>query len=118
MCRVDGRESAEASFSQGGKWKKLISRYIQAMPPIGRMPGPDAQIIACMSFAEIQAIKAKVGEAERASQPATSRNCRVSGGCFVASMDVVIFELPIELCRYFSTLNLIKIYDLTSGERE
>jgi hypothetical protein len=107
---VNCRERAEASFSQGDRWKKLISRYIQAIPPIGRMPGPDAQIIACMSFAEIQAIDAKVGEAARASQPPASRERWVSGGRFLASMDVVISEFPIELRQYFPALNLTKMY--------
>lgn len=30
---------------------------------MGRRPEPDAQIMLCMSFAETQAINAKVGEA-------------------------------------------------------
>ncbi len=41
------------------------------MPPIGSMSGPEEQImIGCASFAESQAISAKVGEAARPSQPA------------------------------------------------
>ncbi len=68
------REREEASFSQGVRWKKLISKYIQAMPPMDKMPGSGEHVIACMSFAEIQAINAKVGEAARPSQLAASRD--------------------------------------------
>ncbi len=32
--------AAEASFSQGGRWNKLISRYIAVMPSTGRILGP------------------------------------------------------------------------------
>jgi len=121
-CRTVGRascrERAEASFSQGDKWKKLISKYIQAMPPMGRMPGPDEHIMACMSFAENQAINAKVGEAARPSQLAASRDGWVSAGRFLASMNIVIFELPVELRQYLSALNLTKMYGRTAGERE
>ena len=91
---------------------------MNAMPPIGRTPGPGAQIMACMSFADIQAIAAKVGEAARPSQLAASRDGGLSGGCFLATMDVVIFELPVELRQYFSALNLAKMYDRPAGERE
>ena len=117
-CAVDRmrcRERAGTSFSQGDRWKKLISRYIQAMPPIGRMPGPDAHSTLCMSFAENQAINAKVGEAARPSQLAGSLDGWVSEGRFLASMSVVIFEFPVELRRYFSALNLTKMYGLASG---
>jgi hypothetical protein len=38
---------ANASFSQGVTWKRLISRYIQVMPSIGNPPGAEEQITAC-----------------------------------------------------------------------
>jgi hypothetical protein len=63
----------ENSFSHGERWKRLISKYIQTMLPMGSKPSADEQIIASTSFAEIQAINAKVGEAARPIQPATSR---------------------------------------------
>lgn len=94
---MNGREWADASFSQDDRWKRLISKYMKAMLPIGRTPGPGAQITACMSCAEFQAIDAKVGEAARASQPAASRESWVSEERFFANMNVVIFELPVEL---------------------
>jgi hypothetical protein len=33
-------------------------------------------------------------------------------------MTVIIFELPVELRRYFSALNLAKMYVPPAGERE
>lgn len=79
------------------------------MPPKGRMPGPDAQVVACTSCAEIDAINAKVGEAARPSQPAASRDCRGSEVHFLAGMNAVIFELPVGRRRCFSALNLTKM---------
>jgi hypothetical protein len=112
------REKAEASFSQGDRWKRLISRYIQAMPPMGRMPGPDAQIMACTSFAEINAINANVGEAASPNQPPASRDCRISEVHSLTGIKLVISELPVDLRRYFSALNLTKMYGGTTGDRE
>jgi hypothetical protein len=73
---------------------------MKAMPPMGRIPGPDAQIMACMSFADIQAISAKVGEAANPIQLAASRVCRLSARRFLAKMNVIICDLPIEPRRY------------------
>ena len=68
----------EASFSQGDRWKRLISsRYIAVMPSIGRMLEPEEQnAIGGASFVAIHAMSAKVGEAARASQPAAPRACQ------------------------------------------
>ncbi|MGV1956865.1 hypothetical protein ACQZ5G_17580 [Agrobacterium sp. 22-214-1] len=73
----------------------LISRYMKAMPLIGSMRGGDAQILACMSFAEIQAINAKVGEAARTSQPVTPPDRMVSEERFLVGLDIVISEFPL-----------------------
>ena len=67
------------------------------MPLMGSVPGGDAQIPACMSFAEIQAIDAKVGEAARASQPMTSSDRRVPEGRFPVGLDIVISGFPFEV---------------------
>jgi hypothetical protein len=69
QVRAHGRP--EASFSQGDRWKRLISTYIVVIPSIGRMLEPNEQnAIGRASFAAIHAMSAKVGEAVRASQPA------------------------------------------------
>lgn len=66
------------------------------MPPKERRPGSETHSIFCVSFAETQAINAKVGEAARPRQFAASRVGRVSAGGFLFRMDVVIFELPMK----------------------
>lgn len=71
------------------------------MPLMGSISGGDAQMLACMSFAEIQAIDAKVGEAARTSQPATSPDRLISEGRFLVSLDIVISEFAFEVRHYF-----------------
>jgi hypothetical protein len=82
---------AEASFSQGDRWKRLISRYIAAMPPMLE-PGVHNAIGDAL-LAAMQAMTAKVGDAARDSQPAAPRACPG-----FAVVDVVIFQFPID-CR-------------------
>lgn len=96
---VSCRGRPEASFSQGDAWKRLISRYIQAMPPIGSMLCAEEQIVACgAAFAESHAISAKVGEAARPSQPAASQAvCQARALLFFVIIDVVIFDLSTRL---------------------
>ena len=68
-----GVTERRASRSQGGKWNRLISRYIAVMPSIGRTPAPCAQSpVIGMSVAVTSPISAKVGAAASASQPAGS----------------------------------------------
>lgn len=67
------------------------------MPLMGSISGGDAQMLACMSFAEIQAIDAKVGEAARTSQPITSPDRRVSEERFLVGLDIVISGFPFEV---------------------
>lgn len=67
------------------------------MPLMGSISGGDAQMLACMSFAEIQAIDAKVGEAARTSQPITSLDRRVSEERFLVGLDIVISGFPFEV---------------------
>ncbi len=86
------RQRAGTSLIQGDRWKKLISRYMKVMPPMGSGLGSETHSMLCASFVETQAINAKVGEAVRPSQFAASRVRRVSAGRFLASMDVVIFR--------------------------
>ncbi|CUX49764.1 hypothetical protein AGR7C_Lc140153 [Agrobacterium deltaense Zutra 3/1] len=74
---------------------------MKAMSLIGSAPGEDAQILACMSFAEIQAIDAKVGEAARTSQPVTSHDRSVSEERFLVGLDIAISEFPIEVRQCF-----------------
>src|ERR1700693_5991833 len=89
----------EASFSQGDRWKRLISTYIAVMPSIGRMLEPEEQsAIGGASSAAIHAMSAKVGEAAMASQPAAPRACQALALPLFAAEDVVIFRLPID-CR-------------------
>lgn len=64
---------------------------------MGSISGGDAQMLACMSFAEIQAIDAKVGEAARTSQPITSPDRRVSEERFLVGLDIVISGFPFEV---------------------
>jgi hypothetical protein len=66
--RAPGR--AEASFSQGERWNRLISKYIVVMPPKGRMRGAGAQSANGASCAVIHAMNAKLGDAAKTSQPA------------------------------------------------
>lgn len=68
---------------------------MKAMPLIGSATGADAQILACMSFAEIQAIHAKVGEAASTSQPVTPPDRGVSEERFLVGLDIVITEFPL-----------------------
>jgi hypothetical protein len=84
-----------------GAAQALVSRCMKVMSPIGRCPGSETHSTLCMSFARTRAINAKVDEAARPRQFATSRIRRVSACRFLGSMDVVIFELPIELRRCF-----------------
>jgi hypothetical protein len=80
----------EVSFSQGDRWKRLISMYIAVMPPIGRMlEAAEQSAIGWASFAAIQAMTAKVGEAARASQPAAPRACQALVLPLSAAEDVV-----------------------------
>ncbi|WP_425623840.1 hypothetical protein [Agrobacterium radiobacter] len=67
---------------------------MKAMPLMGSKPGGDAQILACMSFAEIQAIDAKAGEAARPSHPETLPDRQVSEERFLVGLDIVISEFP------------------------
>ncbi len=60
------------SFSQGDAWKRLINRYIQAMPLIGGMAEEQIAIRGALVVA-INAIKAKVGDAARLSHAVASR---------------------------------------------
>lgn len=85
------RQRVGTSFIQGDRWKKLISRYMKVMPPMGSELGSETQSMLCASFVETQAINAKVGEAARTSHFAGSRVRRVSADRFLASMDVVMF---------------------------
>lgn len=96
------RERVATSFSQGDRWKRLISRYMKAMPPKDRRPGSDMHSMLCMSFAETHAINAKMGEAARPRQCATSRVHRVLAGRFLVRIDVVIFELPMKFADAIS----------------
>lgn len=70
---------------------------MKAMPLMGSVPGGDAQIPACMSFAEIQAIDAKAGEAARTSHPETLPDRQVSEGRFPVGLDIVIPGFPFEV---------------------
>jgi hypothetical protein len=65
------------------------------------MPEPGEQIaIPGASLAAIHAIRAKVGEAARPSQPAAPRVREAPALLFFAAMSVVIFGLPIEFRRF------------------
>jgi hypothetical protein len=66
----------ETSASHGGRWKRLISRYIETMPPDGSRLGPDVQT-AIGSPELIQAMTAKVGAAARQSQSGAANAIRV-----------------------------------------
>lgn len=74
----------------------LISKYIRDMPLMGRPSGPDAQIMACMSLADIQLISAKVGEAAKPSHIAGSCNRCGPRPPFLVDVDMDIFELSVE----------------------
>jgi hypothetical protein len=87
----------EASFSQGDRWKRLISTYIAVMPSIGSMLWEQIAIGGAW-FAAIQAMSAKVGEAARLSQPAAPRACHARATDLLAAEGVAIFGLPID-CR-------------------
>jgi hypothetical protein len=98
---VSCRGPPEASFSQGDTWKRLISRYIQAMPSTGSMSEAEEQIaIRGASVAVIHAISAKVGEAAMPSQPAAPRVRHALALRFFAAVSVVILGLPIDFRRF------------------
>jgi hypothetical protein len=93
--------AAEANFSQGDRWKRLISTYIVVMPSIGRMLEPREQsAIEGAWFAAINAMSAKVGEAARPSQPAAPRACQARSPALSAAEDVVIFPAPDRLSLF------------------
>jgi hypothetical protein len=98
-----GRSEAgrpEANFSQGERWKRLISRYIAVMPSIGRILEPDEQSgIGSASFAAIHAMNPKVGDAARASQPAAPR-ARQEVALPLFAEDVGIVRLLIDLSPF------------------
>src|SRR5215212_2322361 len=90
--RAHGRP--EARFSQGDRWKKLISRYIAVMPLSGRMLEPEEQsAIACASFAATHAMSAKVGEAARVSELAMPHACWALALALFAAEDLVIVRI-------------------------
>jgi len=99
LCEgVSCRGRPDASFSQADTWKKLISRYIQAMPSIGSRPEAGEQMVIWgASLAAIHAISAKVGEAAMPSQPAAPLARAL---LFLVAMDVVIVGLPIDFRRF------------------
>ena len=65
---MSAKVGAAASLSQGGRWNRLISRYIAVMPSIGRSPAPGAQSAIAGEFPVAIAMSAKVGAAASASQ--------------------------------------------------
>jgi hypothetical protein len=85
----------EASFSQGDRWNRLISKYITVMPSSGRKL-EEQNVIGDASFAAIHAMSAKVGEAAKASQPVVPRACLVLALPLSAAADIVILQLPID----------------------
>jgi len=92
---VSCRGWPEASFSQGDTWKRLISKYIQAMPSSGSMSEAEEQVaIRGASVAVIHAISAKVGDAARVSQSAAPRASQALVLPLFAAEDVVIFRFP------------------------
>jgi hypothetical protein len=95
--QVFAHRRPEASFSQGARWKRLISKYITVMPSIGRMRESEVQsVMGDVSFAAIHAMSANVGEAARASQPVAPRVCQVLELSLFAAETVVILPLPID----------------------
>jgi len=65
------------------------------MPPCGSTPDADEQIMVCgASFAEIQAISAKVGDAARPSQPTEPVGHEAPVSLHFVMMEVVISRLP------------------------
>jgi hypothetical protein len=97
---VNCRWRSAASFNQGDTWKKLIKRYIHAMPLIGSMPEAEAQMaLRGASVIAIHAIRAKVGDPARAIQPAASRTRQVPALRRFAAISVVIFSLPSDFGR-------------------
>jgi hypothetical protein len=64
------------SFSHGGRWKTLISKYIGAIPTSGEVSGAAEQSISGMPppwIVASSAIVAKVGAAASDSQPAAPK---------------------------------------------
>ena len=109
----------DASFSHGDRWKRLISRYIQAMASIGSMLEPEKQrAIGGASAAAIHAMSAKVGEAASPSQLAASRARGAGALPFREAAEVVIFGLPIDIRRFQPLQNRPQVYGERSGGRE
>jgi hypothetical protein len=68
----------ETSFSQGGKWKALISKYIGTIPPSGDvwcMAEQSMSAVPLPSAAVTSAMMAKVGAAARRSQESANSFC-------------------------------------------
>src|SRR5258708_559420 len=98
---VSCRGRPGASFSQCDTWKRLINRYIQAMPSIGGMPEAEAQsAVREASVAAIHAIRAKVGDAARPIQRAASRARHAPALRLFAAFSVVTCSLLSDFDRF------------------
>src|SRR5690606_24479811 len=94
--RLDARPMVDTSLSQGGRWKRLISKCIAAMPPTGKKPGSRAQSIAAEpSRAASSAMSGKTGAAAKARPAAVVRSRRSHELRVSAARDVVIGRLPL-----------------------
>jgi hypothetical protein len=88
----------EARFSQRGRWKRLVGRYIAVMPWIDMLEPEEQSATVGATYAAIHAISAKVREAARVIHPA-ARAWEALAPPRLAAEDIVIFRLPIDCPR-------------------